>query len=79
MVITLLGVGAALIEIFVFRYGGGNIFVCSLFVQVIAYWIIDFCCVPAQSHLLFGTIIFNVLLIYFADKAMGCWRARFAS
>lgn len=76
---TLLGIGAALIEIFVFKVGGKNLILCSLFAQVVAYRFMSFGYVPAQSYLLFGTIIMNVLLIYFADKILGYWRSRFAS
>lgn len=75
---TLLGLGAALIEIFVFNFGGRNVILCSLLAQVVAYRFMSFGYVPAQSYLLFGTIIINVLLIYFADKILGYWRSRFA-
>jgi hypothetical protein len=75
---ALLGLGAALVEIFVFKVGGRNVILCSLLAQVIAYRFMSFGYVPAQSYLLFGSIIFNVLLIYFADKILGYWRSRFA-
>lgn len=76
---ALLGMGAALVEIFVFKVGGQNVILCSLLAQVIAYRFMSFGYVPAQSYLLFGSIVFNVLLIYFADKILGYWRSRFAS
>lgn len=77
-VMSLLGAGAALIEIFVYKVGGKNVILCSLFAQVVAYRFMSFGYVPAQSYLLFGTIVFNVLLICFADKILGYWRSRFA-
>ncbi len=76
---VLLGLAAALIEIFVYKFGGKNVILCSLFAQVVAYRFMSFGYVPAQSYLLFGTIIINVLLIYFADKILAFWRSRFTS
>ncbi len=76
---TLLGMGAALLEMFVYKVGGKNVILCSLLAQVVAYRFMSFGYVPAQSYLLFGTIILNVLLIYGADKMLGYWRSRFAS
>jgi len=76
---ALLGMGAALLEMFVYKVGGQNVILCSLLAQVVAYRFMSFGYVPAQSYLLLGTIIFNVLLIYFADKMLGYWRSRFAS
>jgi hypothetical protein len=74
---ALLGMGAALLEIFVFKVGGKNVILCSLLAQVIAYRFMSFGYVPSQSYLLFGSIVFNVFLIYFADKILGYWRSRF--
>jgi len=65
----ILGVIAAIIEYFVFRLGGKNVILCSLIAQVVAYRYMSFGYVPKQSYLLFGAIIFNLLIIYFADKA----------
>ncbi|NVZ61200.1 hypothetical protein HX867_03815 [Pseudomonas gingeri] len=78
---SMLGVGllGAAIEIFVFRFGGRNIILCSLFSQIVAYRCMSFGYVPGQSYLLFGTIFCNVILIYLADKGLGYWRSRFES
>lgn len=64
-----LGVTAAIIEYFVFRLGGKNVILCSLFAQVVAFRYLSFGYVPMQSYLLFGTIFLNLFIIYFADKA----------
>jgi len=39
-----------------------------LLAQVVAYRFASFGYVPAQSYLLFGTLIFNVVIIYMVDK-----------
>jgi len=62
------GIVGSLIEIFVFKLGGKNVFLCALLAQVVAYRFASFGYVPAQSYLLFGTLIFNVVIIYMVDK-----------
>ncbi|MDD2051959.1 hypothetical protein NPS46_05255 [Pseudomonas putida] len=74
-----LGVGAALVEIFVYKFGGRNVVLCSLFGQIVAYRFMSFGYVPAQSYLLFGSIMLNVLLIYYVDMILSFGRARLAS
>jgi hypothetical protein len=59
---------AALLEYFVFRMGGNNLVFCALIAQVIAFRYTSFGYVPMQSYLLFGSIILNVLILYFSDR-----------
>ena len=63
-----LGLFAAFVELFVYNFGGGNLFLCSLMAEVVAYRFAHFGYVPAQSYLLFGTIIGNILVFYFLNK-----------
>lgn len=65
--------GAASIEIMVYKLGGRNVILCALLAQVMAYRFSSFGYVPAQSYLLFGTILLNVILIYLADKFLSIW------
>jgi len=65
-----IGIIGALIEIFVYKVGGENLFLCSLLAQVVAFRFASFGYVPAQSYLLFGALILNVLIIYLADKIL---------
>jgi hypothetical protein len=69
----LLGLFAALIELFVFKLSGNNLILCALMAEVVAYRFASFGYVPAQSYLLFGTIFLNIVIIYFADRFMGVW------
>ncbi|MDO9216142.1 MAG: hypothetical protein Q7U14_02650, partial [Lacisediminimonas sp.] len=61
--------GAAL-EIATYRFAGQNWILCSLIAQVIAYRFAHFGYVPAQSYLLFGTVILNIVLLYAADRIL---------
>lgn len=63
-----IGLIGALIELFVYRFGGNNLVLCSLISQVVAYRFIHFGYVPRQSYLLFGTIIGNIFIFYFLNK-----------
>lgn len=65
-----LGTAAAAIEAFVFRFGGRNVILCSLIAQVVAFRLASFGYVPKQSYLLFGSILLNILIIYYADKLL---------
>ncbi len=67
------GLFAAVLERFVFKFGGKNIILCSLLGQVIAYRYAHFGYVPQQSYLLFGSIVLNVILIYVANRALSLW------
>lgn len=75
----ILGLGAAVLELFVYKVGGRNVILCSLFAQLIAYRFMSFGYVPAQSYLLFGSIVANVILIFFVDKMLKCLRSRIIS
>lgn len=61
---------AALLEYFVYSMGGKNLVFCSLIAQVIAFRYTSFGYVPMQSYLLFGSIILNVLILYFSDRIL---------
>lgn len=65
-----LGLAAAALEYFIYRLGGGNWVLCSLFAQVIAFRYVSFGYVPGQSYLLFGTLALNVLFIFAADRML---------
>ncbi|MEN6318162.1 MAG: hypothetical protein ABFD82_05355 [Syntrophaceae bacterium] len=66
----LLGLFGAGIEILTFKFSGGNIILCSLIAQVVAYRYASFGYVPYQSYLLFGSIFLNVLIIYCSDRLL---------
>lgn len=63
-------VGAALIEYVVYRFGGKNLVLCALIAQVVAFRYTSFGYVPMQSYLLFGSILLNVLILYFSDRLL---------
>ncbi|MEN6318161.1 MAG: hypothetical protein ABFD82_05350 [Syntrophaceae bacterium] len=63
-----LGFLGAGIEVFVYKLGGANIILCSLLAQIVAYRYAHFGYAPNQSYLLFGSILLNVLIIYFFNK-----------
>jgi hypothetical protein len=65
---VLLGIFGALMEIVVYKLSYSNIILCSLMAEVIAYRYAHFGYVPKQSYLLIGTIVLNVLIIYFLNK-----------
>lgn len=62
------GLIATIIEMSVYRLGGQNVILCSLLAQVVAYRFSSFGYVPGQSYLLFGSIYFNLFIIYYANK-----------
>jgi len=65
---------AALIEYFVYRVGGKNLVFCALIAQVVAFRYTSFGYVPMQSYLLFGSILLNVLILYFSDRLLRFFR-----
>lgn len=69
-----LGLFAAAIECFAYKFGGRNWVLCSLFAQVIAFRYVSFGYVPGQSYLLFGSLVMNVLLIFAAEKMLANYR-----
>ena len=60
---------AAFLEIATYLYCGRNWILCALFAQVIAFRYASFGYVPAQSYLLFGSLVLNGVLIFGADRA----------
>ncbi len=58
------------IEMAVFKLGGGNLILCSLLGQVVAYRYMHFGYIPGQSYLLFGAIFLNLILIYLANRLL---------
>ncbi len=74
-----LGLFAAVIEIAAFKLGGGNLILCSLLAEVVAYRYANFGYVPAQSYFLFGALFLNLLIINFFDKFYGVWSIRKSS
>jgi hypothetical protein len=71
--IFLLGIGAALIELLVYRLGGKNLILCALMAQVVAYRYSSFGYVPGRSYLLFGSIILTIALIWSANRVLQLW------
>lgn len=71
-----LGGFAAFIEYSAYKLGGGNLILCALLAQVVAYRFASFGYVPAQSYLLFGSIYLNLSLIYFAEKIASYFNAK---
>lgn len=65
-----LGLLGGLIEAAVYRWGGGNIILCSLMGLVVAYRYAHFGYAPARSYLLFGAIVLNVLMIYVLNRLL---------
>lgn len=68
--VLLFSVLAASIEFLVYRLGGRNLVFCALIAQVVAFRYASFGYVPAQSYLLFGSILLNVLILFFSDRLM---------
>ena len=67
-VALLLGaLAAAMLEVGAYRLCGENWILCSLLAQVIAFRYASFGYVPAQSYLLFGTLLLNCILLFAAD------------
>ena len=66
----IVGIVAGYLEKFIYCFGGKNIILCALLSQVIAYRLAHFGYVPSQSYLLFGALIFNVLIIYALEKIL---------
>jgi hypothetical protein len=67
------GIGASIIELIAYKWGGQNIILCALLSQVVAFRFASFGYVPAQSYLLFGTILLNIFMIYLANKILTFW------
>jgi hypothetical protein len=74
----MLVVGAigALTEIIVYKMGGKNLILCSLLAQVVAFRFASFGYAPAQSYLLFGSLLLNLVLLYGAERLLSRSRGR---
>lgn len=70
-----LGILGAAIEIGVYKWGGGNLILCSLLSFVVAYRVMHFGYAPGRSYLLFGALVLNVALIYLLSRALRGKRA----
>jgi hypothetical protein len=66
--------GAAM-EWFVYKFGGGNVILCSLMAQVLAYRYAHFGYAPRQTYMLIGTIVLNIIIIYAAIKTASISKA----
>ena len=54
-----------MLELTAYKLSNKNIIFASLIGQVVAYRLIHFGYIPAQSYLLVGSIILNILVYYF--------------
>lgn len=73
MCMCVLGAVAAAIEISVFKLGGGNVILCALLAQVVAYRFAHFGYAPRASYLLFGSLYLNLFIIYFSNEFLLHW------
>ena len=65
-----LGILGAVIEAAVFKWGGGNLILCSLMALMVAYRYVHFGYVPGQSYLLAGALVLNIALIYLLGRVL---------
>jgi len=72
----ILGGIAAAIEISVFKLGGGNVILCALLAQVVAYRFAHFGYVPSRSYLLFGSLYLTLFIVYFSNEFLLDWNKR---
>ncbi|MGH9877607.1 MAG: hypothetical protein ACRD5H_08210 [Nitrososphaerales archaeon] len=72
----ILGAIAAAIEISVFKLGGGNIILCALLAQVVAYRYAHFGYAPSRSYMLFGSLYLTLLIFYFSNAFLLDWNKR---
>jgi hypothetical protein len=72
----ILGGIAAAIEISVFKLGGGNVILCALLAQVVAYRFAHFGYVPSRSYLLFGSLYLTLFMFYFSNEFLLDWYKR---
>jgi hypothetical protein len=69
------GLGYSLIEYLTFKTTG-NIVLCSLFGQVLAYRFAHFGYVPAQTYLLVGSVLLNIGIVVLIRKSAASWAKR---
>ncbi len=62
------GIFGAAMEWFVYRFGGGNVILCALMAQVLAYRYAHFGYAPGQTYMLLGTMVLNVIAVYVLIK-----------
>lgn len=65
-----LGILGATVEIGVFKWGGGNLILCSLIGFIVAYRYVHFGYAPERTYLLAGAIVLNIALIYLIGRAL---------
>lgn len=63
----LLGLIGWIMERITFLFSGGNLVLCALISQTVAYRFCHFGYAPRDSYLLFGTILLTVFLVWFTD------------
>jgi hypothetical protein len=71
----LAGIFGGAMELFVCRLSGGNIILCALMAQVLAYRYAHFGYAPRQTYMLLGTMVLNVIIIYSLMKAASLKKA----
>ena len=67
---------AAGFEVLTYHLCDRNWILCSLFAQVVAFRFASFGYVPAQSYLLFGSLLLNILALAAADRLIERYRRR---
>lgn len=67
---------AAGFEILTYHLCDRNWILCALFAQVVAFRFASFGYVPAQSYLLFGSLLLNILAVAAADRLIGWYLQR---
>jgi len=72
----MVGAIAAAIEISVFKLGGGNVILCALLAQVVAYRYAHFGYVPSRSYMLFGSLYLTLFIIYLSNEVLLGWNKR---
>ncbi len=65
-----LGWLAAGIEYLAYHLSGMNVILCAFFAQVLAFRFMNFGYAPAQSYLLLGTLVANLMIIYLANRIL---------
>lgn len=64
----LIGIFAASLEYMSYKLSGKNVILAACIAQIIAFRLSNFGYAPAQSYLLIGSIIMNLVIIYSAEK-----------